>query len=190
MHDTILVTCGKPVVKLKYRTIYFISICSFLGCTVLLLYSLNLLLLAIKIRTNLGVYIEMISKNGDVFPTLLAMPTLITIIVNPFIMYYIMKSFSVRKGKSTNKILFVLVITCLVLICILFVFCVGLLSHTYSSYEDVHDGIITAMSNYSKETVTKELVDKMQVEYECCGSKNYTDWYSIKWFDANLINTE
>lgn len=81
------------------------------------------------------------------------------------------------------------VMVSLILIFFLSLICIFVLMHTYSSHEEVHDGIITAMQNYSKDSLTKVKVDMMQVENACCGSKNYTDWYDIKWYDANLINT-
>ncbi|KAK9700654.1 Tetraspanin family [Popillia japonica] len=46
------------------------------------------------------------------------------------------------------------------------------------------------MKNYSKDSNIKADIDLMQIENDCCGSNNYTDWYDIKWYDANLINTE
>lgn len=60
------------------------------------------------------------------------------------------------------------------------------------------------MSNYSTDGNTKKTIDRLQVnfihhsltasdcsnfkvEFQCCGSRNYSDWYYVEWYDSNFI---
>ncbi|XP_022913351.1 rod outer segment membrane protein 1-like [Onthophagus taurus] len=186
---TVKVKCGKPVFKFKFRTLRAIGIVASLMCGAIFLYNLNLVYVAFHIRYNIGVYIDMLSANGRVLPMFLVITALAISIVDICVMFYLGRAFSKTKNKHINFMLFVIVLVIIGSICFIFFMCILILSHSYSKRQQMHDGIVDAMMNYSKDSLTKETLDNMQVEYECCGSKNYSDWYDIKWYDANLINT-
>ncbi|XP_038608531.1 CD63 antigen [Tachyglossus aculeatus] len=42
------------------------------------------------------------------------------------------------------------------------------------------------MADYQKSNATRELVDDMQREFNCCGAHNYTDWTSMPDFHSNV----
>ncbi|KAJ9592573.1 hypothetical protein L9F63_015774, partial [Diploptera punctata] len=37
------------------------------------------------------------------------------------------------------------------------------------------------MKEYSKDLDAKVSIDKLQIQFECCGSHNYRDWFHIPW---------
>jgi hypothetical protein len=37
----------------------------------------------------------------------------------------------------------------------------------------------TAMKKYETDIDTKVIVDAVQIEYQCCGTFNYTDWFRV-----------
>lgn len=49
------------------------------------------------------------------------------------------------------------------------------------------DFFYTSMSNYSTDGLTKTRLDIMQIELQCCGARNYTDWYAVNWYDTNFV---
>ncbi|KAF5284600.1 hypothetical protein FQR65_LT02426 [Abscondita terminalis] len=61
------------------------------------------------------------------------------------------------------------------------------LSHAYSLHEHLHDGITEAMSNYNNNSQFKLRIDKLQMKFQCCGSKHFDEWYNITWYDSNLM---
>lgn len=53
--------------------------------------------------------------------------------------------------------------------------------------EALQHGMIHAMHFYSKNKNTKREIDEIQIDYKCCGSSNYTDWFKVKWIpDTDL----
>lgn len=49
--------------------------------------------------------------------------------------------------------------------------------------------ILKLMRKYHCKRYAKELVDNIQLSLQCCGSRNFQDWYKIDWggfnFDAS-----
>ncbi|XP_026682502.1 uncharacterized protein LOC103513525 [Diaphorina citri] len=39
-----------------------------------------------------------------------------------------------------------------------------------------------AMERYSSDIHTKVVLDEIQMNLKCCGSRNYTDWYGVQWY--------
>ena len=46
-------------------------------------------------------------------------------------------------------------------------------------------GIRSAMLVYNADIVKKEDLDILQMTYECCGSKSYSEWFSVSWINPN-----
>ena len=42
-------------------------------------------------------------------------------------------------------------------------------------------GIVEGMMKYSKDPIAKTEIDKLQINYECCGNEEYMDWFRIPW---------
>ncbi|GJQ87618.1 hypothetical protein Trydic_g17446 [Trypoxylus dichotomus] len=150
----------------------------------------HLFVVSFRIWNTLSVYVNMVSKNGIIFPFLVWIQCLMCLVINALVVHFLRKAFSGRKNKFVSSMLFLLIIVCLIVVLLLCLICILILLHTYSSPQELYDGIVDAMRNYSKDSNIKADIDQMQIENGCCGSNNYTDWYNIKWYDANLINTE
>jgi len=39
----------------------------------------------------------------------------------------------------------------------------------------------TAMKNYSSLPADKSRIDRMQMNFKCCGSRDFKDWWNIEW---------
>jgi len=53
------------------------------------------------------------------------------------------------------------------------------------SIRDVHmwkqTDLLSALKNYSHVSVEKSRIDRMHMNFKCCGSRGYTDWWEIQW---------
>lgn len=56
--------------------------------------------------------------------------------------------------------------------------CYSHLSHLETAF---HRGIQQAMQKYVMGKKTKRIIDQLQMEFECCGSTKYTDWFKVDW---------
>jgi len=41
--------------------------------------------------------------------------------------------------------------------------------------------LLSALKNYSHVSVEKSRIDRMHMNFKCCGSRGYTDWWEIQW---------
>lgn len=184
---SVKVAFGKPVCTVPFGTIKFITTLALAFLMLNILYSLKLFHSSIHIKNSLGDIINMISRgDGHILPSMQALPTLIFLILNVLFIFFVFKLFKTIKQPKFNWILFILIIVDLVIILITFVLIISILSHSYSSHEELHNGITVAMRNYSSNSLYKMRMDRLQIEFNCCGSKKYDEWYNITWYDEKL----
>lgn len=185
---SVRIAFGKPVCNVAFGTIKIITTIAFVIIIINIIYSLDLFHSAIHIKNSLGDFINMISNgDGHILPSLQALPTLIFLILNITFVFLIFKLFNTDKQPKFNWILFILIIVDLAIIIITFVVIIYVLSHSYSSHEELHNGITKAMKNYSGNSAFKIKIDRLQIEFNCCGSKKYDEWYNITWYDTKLV---
>lgn len=184
------VKTGMPLFFLQYNTIYLILICSVLGCACGIGYSLVLFTIASNIKRNLGDYISMVTSDGFLLSFLTAFPGLFVIAVNVPSIYFLIQAMykNSTRDMKLNKALFILCILCYVSAILALGSSIVALSHSHSKNERLHDSIRDAMDNYALDSTIKRKLDLLQVTFQCCGSKTYTEWYEIKWFDSNFID--
>lgn len=60
--------------------------------------------------------------------------------------------------------------------------------HISELEEAFNNGIDVAMAAYKNDAITKVEIDVLQTTYECCGSKSYTDWFSVSWIHPDYVN--
>ncbi|XP_055346669.1 peripherin-2-like [Paramacrobiotus metropolitanus] len=49
-------------------------------------------------------------------------------------------------------------------------------------------GLSFAMKNYKNNTMQKSAMDEVQMRYECCGIRNYRDWFNISWVNQSYVD--
>lgn len=184
----LIIRCGKPIFLVQYRTIKFITTVTVLAILITMLYCIGIFITSVKIKLRIGVLINMVSpKDGDVLPTLFAMPALMCLLLNGLALWLLHGLFKRETRKWFNTIVYGFVLVCLASIGVVLVVCITILTHVYGKHERLHDGIVDAMNNYSTDSKIKKEVDLMQIEFQCCGSKKYDEWYDIKWLDTSLV---
>lgn len=95
-----------------------------------------------------------------------------------------------RKRPTWSKFLLPYVILlCIVILGILIsgIVCfvhINLLHHSFGK------GIKTAMKIYSTDSFKKQIIDRLQIEFKCCGSSHYTDWFITPWVNRDHLGKE
>lgn len=184
---SIKVAFGKPVYTVTFGTIKVITGIAITLLIMNIFYCLDLFNSAIYMKNHLGDFINMISRgDGHVLPSLQAIPTLMFLILNVTFVYFVLKLFTRKKQPRFNWVLFLFIIIDLLTIIITFILITYVLSHSHSSHQGLHSGISEAMANYSSNSFYKMKIDRLQIEFNCCGSKKYDEWYNISWLDDKL----
>ena len=62
------------------------------------------------------------------------------------------------------------------------------LVHVGELEDSLAAGITTAMKAYKNDMITKEEMDTLQIEYECCGSRSYQDWFNVAWVHPDYMS--
>nr|CAI5850125.1 unnamed protein product [Callosobruchus analis] len=151
-------------------------------------YSLRLLYTAIKLRSNLGQFINMVaSGDGDILPSTQALPVFIFLVLNVAAAATIMRLFNRLEDKKGNTILFVLLVVSLAMVVVTWSVIIYVLVHAHRAREHLHDGITLAMRSYGNDSSSKSRMDRLQIKLQCCGSKRYDEWYNISWIDKTLM---
>lgn len=180
---------GMPLLTFKYDSIYLLMLGTILLIICSISYSFILFSIAMNLKTNLGNFLTMVTTDGFLLPLLIAMPALIVIGVDATAAFFIIKLlYDKDRNMTLNKILFIMAILCGVTAIFGLIFSIVALAHSHSAHEQLHDSIRDSMDNYALDTKVKKKLDMMQITFQCCGSKTYTEWYEIRWFDANFID--
>ncbi|XP_030764689.1 peripherin-2-like [Sitophilus oryzae] len=185
--EDVIVRFGKPILQINFKRIKLLVTVAVILILIITILSVNCLITAIKIRSHLGAFINMISSGeGEILPTMLALPTFVFLCLNLGAFFFVYKLFSKKKSPGANSILFILILLILVLVVstVLVVFIT--LGHAYGAHEKLHDGIIETMKKYAVNSYYKIQMDRLQIEFQCCGSKKYDEWYNITWFDKDV----
>lgn len=201
----VMVKFGKPVLQVPFKRIKVFVLMFMMLFLLVVILSFNLLFTAVKIRSHLGSFINMISSgDGEVLPSLLALPVFLFLCLDCAILFFLYKIFSKKKSPGVNGVLFMLILVAAVLVPLLkqllnyvfpgpshfqvvttLVFVFVTLGHVFGSSKSIEDGIISAMAKYQVNSFYKKLIDRLQIEFQCCGSKKYDDWYNITWLEKS-----
>ncbi|KAJ8945088.1 hypothetical protein NQ318_005268 [Aromia moschata] len=179
---------GKPVRQVSYGFIKFLAAITAVSLVCILIFSIKLFSSAVGIRNHLGHFINMVSSgDGEVLPSLQALPVLVFIFLDIGLVYVLYKVFSPKENAKMNWLLFLLLMISLGLIFFIIILLFVVISHIYGAHEELHNGIVEAMKIYSSNSMYKKQMDRLQIEFQCCGSKKYDEWYNITWYDTSLV---
>ncbi|KAI4491420.1 hypothetical protein M0804_002812 [Polistes exclamans] len=91
-----------------------------------------------------------------------------------------------NSGLEANRILFLHAILCLISGCLVAAINVACFLKSTTFEEKIRDdgsfdNLIEAMDNYANDDRVRSCVDAVQMEFQCCGSEDYRDWFHISW---------
>lgn len=178
---------GFPVLTAGFKKIKAITSCLTIILVINLIYSCKLFISSIRIRIHLGYFINMISTgDGDVLPSLQAVPVLLLFLIDMAMLFVLYFAFGQMERSTLNLFMLITVLVRFFLLIVTLIIVICIMAHIYSAHVSLHDGITTAMKNYSTNLLYKRQIDELQIEFQCCGSKKYDEWYTTKWMDASL----
>ncbi|CAH1793004.1 unnamed protein product, partial [Owenia fusiformis] len=61
-------------------------------------------------------------------------------------------------------------------------------SHTHMLRHSFNHGIMKSLRNYKNGVQVKRTIDALNLEYNCCGVGNYTDWFNISWISNGFLD--
>lgn len=104
----VTVKLGKPVMQVTFKRIKFFVTIFVVMFLLMIVLSFDLLITAVQIRSHLGSFINMISSgDGEVLPSLLAVPVFLFLCLNIAVFFFVYKIFSKKKNPGANKMLFI-----------------------------------------------------------------------------------
>ncbi|XP_055950933.1 peripherin-2-like [Argiope bruennichi] len=53
----------------------------------------------------------------------------------------------------------------------------------------LREGLKAGMEKYKHIPEIKTEIDRLQLDYKCCGVDNYKTWYNISWIDVQYLDT-
>ncbi|CAG2199483.1 PRPH2 [Mytilus edulis] len=91
------------------------------------------------------------------------------------------------RGRFQNLLILILLY---LFVIIWFIFAASMLCFSHSSEikDSLKDGITKMMNVYHNEPKAKLLIDRLQLDYHCCGSEKHEEWYAIGWMNMKYIN--
>ncbi|CAG9823665.1 unnamed protein product [Phaedon cochleariae] len=181
------VKLGKPVYDVTFKTIKLLTMLSLIFIFCSIIFSLKLFSSSVSIKNHLGSFINMISSgDGEKLPLLQSLPVLFFLILDVILAFFLFKLFDRNRKSKFNYLLYIFIMIAVGLVFVTLVLIIVVLNHVYGSHANLHDGIVEAMSNYSTNSLFKRRIDRLQIEFQCCGSKKYDEWYNITWYDTSL----
>ncbi|KAL5008495.1 hypothetical protein ScPMuIL_014076 [Solemya velum] len=150
--------------------------------------SLIVLSVGVYIQTSLQSKFNVIEDySGKALPVFLILFGFISAVSNILVGKVCTANQSPERRVDWGKYLLPSVISGLIIfIC---VFISGILCFVYVSHlrESFYQGFVKAMYQYKDDVAVKEEIDLMQIEFECCGSEAFTDWFKIPWINEDYV---
>ncbi|CAH0561148.1 unnamed protein product [Brassicogethes aeneus] len=181
---------GKPVYRVTFNAIQFLYTLFILDVTLCIIGAIATLTSSVQVGRHLGHFINLVSNgDGNLVPILEGIPSFLFIVLNIAEFWALWKIFEPDKySVNMNRILFILILISLGIVLMVIIFMIVILVEIYRPHGQVHDGIIEGMNKYANHSLIKATIDMVQIEFDCCGSKKYDEWYTIPWYEGNIAD--
>ncbi|XP_071081312.1 photoreceptor outer segment membrane glycoprotein 2-like [Haliotis cracherodii] len=93
------------------------------------------------------------------------------------------------RGRFRNVFVCFFVTLCVLSLIVMAAGCMCF-AHMGIIQDSLHQGLYTALKMYKSDQGIKEAVDRLQLDFRCCASKTYRDWFHVSWISNKYINTE
>lgn len=152
----------------------------------------NLFMLTIAIYIELAVQdkIGLVEGSRNALPGFMIMLSIFGLITNMLGTRVCWVVHDIKRRDDWKKYLMPFVITSLILFVCVFVTSVLCFTSVTSLRKLFSKGIITSMKKYSTDMPKKHIIDLLQIQYECCGSGGYTDWFNVKLVSKKYITDD
>ena len=123
--------------------------------------------------------------DGDTFPYLMIGVGLFSLILNGGAGFLFFMSNNPKKREMLRPFYFVYIALASVVAVVILVgggMCFAHIGHLAESFQN---GLTASMDMYRNAPHKKKEIDLLQMNYQCCGSDHYEDWFSIDWVAAD-----
>ncbi|GFS27029.1 peripherin-2 [Elysia marginata] len=156
---------------------------------VLIFLSIALFVAGIAIRIRIDKRLEIM---GDYNPGALPYYLMVTaglLFLGHMIAAWFCHSAIYVESRSDQHFYFVGVILALITLFIFVVISIIVMAvHSSLIYGALEDGIHNAMKAYKTDLDSKMRVDRLQLQFECCGVKTHKDWFKVSWVNTMYVN--
>lgn len=61
---------------------------------------------------------------------------------------------------------------------------------TWFCFQAYETGMKASMEKYKTDNDIKKVIDETQIHYQCCGGKDFQDWFYTWWIDIKYVNLQ
>lgn len=124
------------------------------------------------------------THDGTSLPACLFVVGFLCLINSVILIYAIRKSCKKIKNEFLNNMLFILIIICLTISLIVIALGIFTQVQKITMENRIKNGIIEDMQKYISDPSMKTKIDTLQLNFQCCGSCGFNDWFKIKWYES------
>ena len=125
--------------------------------------------------------------NGAILPTFLVFTGFFSLFGHILCGKAFWENHKIEKREKWVKFLFPAIIVTILIFVFEMIAGIMCFVHVGELEESLDAGISTAMNVYKNDMTTKEEMDILQMEYECCGSRSYQDWFKVPWIHPDYL---
>lgn len=152
----------------------------------------NFIMLAMGIYIELAVQdkIGLIEGSRDALPAFMIVLSFFGLIGNVLGARVCWVIQDIKRRKAWKKYLKIYVIISLVMFVCVFVSSMLCFASIASLRKLFGRGILSSMKKYSTDMPKKHIIDLLQIQYKCCGSTGYTDWFNYKFVSKKYLSDD
>ncbi|XP_066601446.1 uncharacterized protein [Prorops nasuta] len=86
-----------------------------------------------------------------------------------------------KLSEQINRALFIHSLLCFLSGCLIIAANTAIILYSATFQKKARDGLTEAIGNYATDLSAKARLDVLQIEFRCCGSDSYRDWFRVPW---------
>ncbi|XP_061174777.1 peripherin-2-like [Saccostrea echinata] len=181
---------GVPEINLTEKTRCLISKVASVMCLVTIPFNLFMLTIAVYIELAVQDKVSLIEGSRDALPAYMIILGLVGLIVNILASRVCWVVHDMARRDVWKKFLIPVFFLSFILFVCIFVASMLCFANVASLRKLFSKGIYVSMKKYATDMPKKSIIDKLQIQYECCGSEGYTDWFHVKFVSKKYITDE
>jgi hypothetical protein len=149
-----------------------------------------MLVIAIYIEVAIQDKVGLIEGSRDRLPGFMIILSIFGLVANIFGAQVCWIFQDAKRRNEWKKYVMPYLITSFILFVCVFVGSVLCFTSIASLRESFNRGIVTSMKRYSTDISRKQTIDLLQMQYECCGLRGYTDWFQVDFVSKRYLTDD
>ncbi|XP_062603295.1 peripherin-2-like isoform X2 [Saccostrea cucullata] len=181
---------GVPEINLTEKRRCLIAKIASVLCLVTIPFNFFMLTVAVYIEIAIQDKVSLIEGSRDALPAFMIILGLAGLIINILASRVCWVVHDTARRAVWKKFLIPVFVLSLVLFVCTFVASMLCFANIASLRKLFSKGIYVSMKKYATDMPKKSIIDKLQIQYKCCGSEGYTDWFKVKFVSKKYITDE